>query len=246
MWKPLGPIKMKNYIIAASICLTAGVTAFATPLAPAYDTFGPLTGATFGGTGNPTDPVAIRNITDGNNSITLGLAAQQRYFNPPLTSANGTYFATSGQNNGLGSSSFQGATWNFDFYFNATAGDYTYKLSYGTDASALVTIDPAAIGDNGATPNKGGQNSENLLFPAFGNLSSFQLNSLVFDPNATGTYIFELAAYNRAGDQVGSSDVINVSVRSVPDVSSTAGLLGLGLIGLGLVQFRRNRFASAK
>ncbi len=195
------------------------------------------------GTGNPNDPVAITTIQDGNNTVVLGLAAQQRYFNPPLANnGSGTYFATPGQNNGFGGSSFQGATWNFDFYFDATSTGYTYKLLYGTDPLALSSVNPALIGDNGATPHIGGQNSENLLFPSWGNLSSFQLNGLPFDPYASAVYIFELEAFDAAGAQVGSS-TINVDVRSVPDTASTAGLLGLGVIGLALVNFRRTRLA---
>jgi hypothetical protein len=236
---------MKRHIILAYICLTGGIAAMATPLAPTYDTFGPLTTANWSGTGNPNDPVAITTIQSGNSTVTLGLAAQQRYFNPPLgNNGAGTYYATPGQNNGLGSSAFQGSTWNFDFYFDSTGGNFTYKLMYGTDASALVSVDPTLIGDNGPTPNHGGQNSENLLFPLWGNSSSFVANTLPFSPYATGVYIFELVAYNADGRAVGST-AINVNVGSVPDVASTAGLLGLGIVGLMLVNSRRNRSVRA-
>jgi hypothetical protein len=239
---------MKSYIITASIFLTAGVTAFATPsTAPAYTTFGPLSGANFGGTGNPTDPVAITTIGDNGNTITLGLAAQGRYANPQLDSAGGVYEATTGANNGLTTPGHAlGATWNFDFYFNATGGSYSYKLTYGLVGGPLLTVDPAHISDNKTTPNTGGQNSQNLLFPEWGTAPDSVLNTLLFDPTAPGVYVFELQAFNDAGAPVGTSDIINVAVRAVPDVSSTAGLLGLGIIGLGLVHFRRNRLARAK
>lgn len=224
-----------------------GLTAIAAPVTPTFTTFGPLTGAQWSGSGNPNDPVAISTINDGGNTITLGLAAQQRYSNPALANdGNGTYFATAGANNGLSGSHGLGATWNFDFYFDATGGSYTYKLFYGLDSSSLISVNPALIGDNGATPHAGGgQNSQNLLFPAWGNLSSFVLNGLAFDPNASGIYSFELVAYNDAGAQVGSS-AINVNVSRVPDTASTAGLLGLGIICLGLVQYRRTRMVRAK
>jgi hypothetical protein len=235
---------MKRYLTLAYICLTGGLTAFATPVTPTYTTFGPLNGAEWGGTGNPNDPVAITTIKNGDFTVTLGLAAQQRYFNPPLANDGaGTYFATPGANQGGpgNPSSFLGSTWNFDFYFDATGGSYTYKLFYGT-ASSLVSVDPTKIGDNGSTPHNGGQNSENLLFPAWGTSGSFVLNTLPFDPNANATYIFELVAYNAAGTQVGET-AINVQVGSVPDIASTAGLLGLGIVGLMFVNSRRTRLA---
>jgi len=238
---------MKQYFTIACICLTGGFAAIASPVTATFTTFGPLPGAQWSGSGNPNDPVAVTTIQDGNNTITLGLAAQQRYSNPPLANdGNGTYFATPGQNDGLTSPGHsQGATWNFDFYFDATGGSYTYKLLYGTDASSLLSINPALIGDNGSTPNTGGRNSENLLFPAWGNIGSFVINALPFDPNATAIYSFELVAYNVDGHAVGSS-AINVSVGSVPDIASTAALLGFGIVGLLVVHFRRTRLAGAK
>jgi hypothetical protein len=158
-----------------------------------------------------------------------------------------TYYATPGQNNGLGSSSYQGATWNFDFYFNATGGSYTYQLLFGTDALSLVSINPALVGDNGSTPNTGGQNSENLLFPAWGTLSSYQLNGLysTFDPNANAVYSFELEALNSDGTVVATT-AINVDVGTVPDAGSTVMLLGLGFAGLAIFGCSQNRLQVAK
>src|ERR1700761_2857030 len=109
---------MKSYILTACICFTAGATVLASPVAPHFDTFGELAGAQWSGSGNPHNPVAITTINTGGNTITLGLAAQQRYSNPPLANdGNGTYFATTGQNDGLDGhipAHAQGATWNFD------------------------------------------------------------------------------------------------------------------------------------
>src|ERR1700760_2686671 len=109
---------MKQYLTIASICLASGLTAIASPVTPSYDTFGNLNANWGGSSGNPHDPVAVTTVVDGGNTITLGLAAQQRYFNPPVgNNGAGTYFATTGQNNGGpgSSSAFQGALWNFDF-----------------------------------------------------------------------------------------------------------------------------------
>jgi len=238
---------MKKYLILTSVCLLGGFTAMAAPVTPTFDTFGQLAGATWSGAGNPDNPVAITTVTTGGNTITLGLAAQQRYSNPALgNDGNGTFYATPGQNNGLTSPGHaQGATWNFDFYFDSTGGTYTYKLFYGTDASSLISIDPTLIGDNGATPHHGGQNSQNLLFGSWGNGVSSVVNTLAFDPNASAIYSFELVAYNVDGRAVATS-AINVRVGAVPEISSTAGLLGFGIVGLMLVNFKRTRLARVK
>lgn len=236
---------MKTLVGLSSILLTTGIAVFAGPVTPTYTTFGELTGATWSGSGNPNNPVAITTINNDNNTITLGLAAQQRYSNPPLANNGaGTFYATPGENYGSPAtpttpgtpSNYQGATWNFDFYFDATGGSYTYKLLYGTDASSLITIDPALIGDNGATPNSGGQNSENLLFGNFGGVG----NTLAFDPNASAIYSFELEAFDSSGALIGTT-AINVNVGAVPDTGNTVCLLGLAFLGLALIGFRQHR-----
>ncbi len=51
---------------------------------PKFDSFGPLPAATYGGTGIPNDPSAITTIVDGSNTITLGLTATPRYYNPAI------------------------------------------------------------------------------------------------------------------------------------------------------------------
>ncbi|MGN6386632.1 MAG: VPDSG-CTERM sorting domain-containing protein [Verrucomicrobiota bacterium] len=226
-------------LLMAASTMAVGVT-------PSYDTFGNLSGATFGGSGNPTDPVAITTIRNaaGAPVLTLGLAAQQRYFNPAVgNNGAGTYFATPGQNNGLGSSSYQGATWNFDYYIDgigANTAGYSFKLFVGQDTTNPTGyFDPLLVGDNQTTPNGGGQNSENLLFPAFGNLASFQLNPLSgFDPNANADYSFVLAAYDANNTELGrSAIVVRVGTgTATPDAGSTSLLLGSALAGLALVR----------
>ncbi len=64
--------------------LLGGVNAEAAPISPTFDTFGTLSGATFGGTGIPNNAVAITRITSGGYNITLGLTAHGRFFNPPI------------------------------------------------------------------------------------------------------------------------------------------------------------------
>jgi len=82
-----------------TLALMAAATASqAAPVSPFYTTFGNLAGATFGGSGIPTDPTAITTA----NGVTLGLTAFGRYANPSLTNDGaGTFTATPGANTGL-------------------------------------------------------------------------------------------------------------------------------------------------
>jgi len=224
---------MNKILSLSAILLTTGFAALAVPVTPA-GTFGTLSGATWGGTGIPNNAAMTTTIANGGNTITLGLSATSRYSNPALANNGaGIFYATSGINNGLTTPGHTpGATWNFDFYFDATGGNYTYKLFYGLDPASLLSFDPTTIPDNQATPNHGGQNSENLVY-GFG------------DPNATGTYSFQLVAYDSAGAAIGQS-AINVIVSSVPDAASTASLMGLGLLGLALYGRRKHSLSAAK
>jgi hypothetical protein len=85
---------------------------------PVYDTFGPLTGANFGGTGIPNDTVAISSqFYDGDNLITVAMNATQRYDNPVVTNNGaGTFYAGTGSNiKGPGAGTL-GALWNWNYY----------------------------------------------------------------------------------------------------------------------------------
>ena len=112
----------KNPSLQFSIALIATfaiLPATATLATPIYDTFGPLDGATFGGTGIPTTEVAISSqFVDGDVEITVAMSATQRYSNPVVTNDGaGTYFATTGSNfGGAGESPTEGAHWNFNYY----------------------------------------------------------------------------------------------------------------------------------
>ena len=116
----------------ATACLTAilaAAPATAAPVTPVFTSFGALAAATFGGSGIPNDAVAITQIVDGDNVITLGLTAHQRYFNPPLVNDGaGTFAAGPGSNfgdpgnpGGPGPGTALGATWNFAFYVDIGA-----------------------------------------------------------------------------------------------------------------------------
>ena len=108
---------MKANQLLTTLALTVAVASTAlADIAPAYDTFSNLAGATWGGSGIPTDPAAISTFSLNGNNITLGLIAHQRYSNPALgNNGAGIYTATPGFNDGLAGKSM-GPTWNFGVY----------------------------------------------------------------------------------------------------------------------------------
>lgn len=226
-------MKTRKIASIASVCLLSGAAAFATPVTP-QGTVGSLPSATFDGTGDPTTPVEISQYSSGGVDITLGLAAQQRYFNPALKSHGGVYYAAPGHNTGGpgSTSTVDGALWNVDVYASLTGGSgifssgYTFDLLYNTTADGSPTEDgslaTASLFGLGDTTTTTFQDSENLEFASvFGP---------GFDPNAKGTYSFILEAHDAGGNLVAES-AIDVAV-GVPDAATNAGLLGLGLAGL--------------
>ncbi len=232
--------------------LAALVLVAATPLAlnatPLYDTFGPLTGANFGGVGIPNGSVAISSqFEDGTNLITVAMNATQRYSNPVVTNDGaGTFFAGTGSNTGgAGESSITGALWNFNYYIDVTGpgaklADYDIKLYYdfnpafdnGPANLGVVNVTNAILGSaNPLVTNA--QGSENLLFgylataipgvltPPSGAFTSF-------NPNATGEYNFAIQV-TRAGWAV---EQVRMDVQVIP-VPAALWLFGsaVGLLG---------------
>jgi len=230
---------MKTSLTIACL-LTSGLVATATSVT----TFGPLSGATWGGSGIDNNNAEITTITLPNptgaaaNVITLGLEANPR-LTPGVLANNGagTYFATPGSSAGHPT----WANWNMGFYIGAspdnTLGQYTFTLTYGLEGGSSFTFDPMLILDNTGAPNTA-QNSENLGF------SFLSIPIGGFDPNAFGTYDFTLNAY--AGQILVGSDSAKVVVgNGVPDGGNTLALLGFA--ACGLVAFKRasNRRQSA-
>jgi hypothetical protein len=242
--------KIQSVIMAVSL---AGVMS-----SSASTTFGSLPAATFGGSGNPNSAVEVTTITDGGNTVTLGLAAQQRYDNPALgNNGNATYYATTGANFGnplnpadTSHSSNLGATWNFDFYANIAGGGdlstYTFILKYQlTPGGPMGSLNLNNIAFFSGTPTTSTtlQDSENLNFSYLAvTIPGFvTAPGGTFNPNATGNYAFSLEA-DKAGSSIGESD-ITVDVAAVPEPSTilAGALLLLPFGASALRKLRKNR-----
>lgn len=245
-------------LVLAATCWP-GTAALAAPISPTFDTFGTLSGATFGGSGIPNNAVAITTISTPTHSVVLGLTAHHRFLNPPLTNDGaGTFFATPGANYGDPTfmtmpSSLLGATWNFAFYVDVGASSqsivvrllYDFDPSFATDESNHGVIEATIPG----TPPVEVQSSQNLLF-GFLSTPSMGPPSITpppgtFDPNAQGWYTFALRAYTLGGDFLGQSAiVVTVGNVAVPEPASLAtwGLCGIGAL-LTAARARRRRQA---
>ncbi len=234
-----------NYLRASSLSIRAACVGLAivstsaavAGITPSYDVFGKLAGATYGGTGIPTEPTAITTIgpaITGGDTITLGLIAHQRFSNPVLKDDDkGTYTATTGFNDGLaGPGHDLGPTWNFGLYLNITGvtsvpNTYTMVLRFMNNHNSDLADQLAFQFQKGT-------------FQDSWNLSMGFLDSIDFDPNAAGEYGIALDAYTINGDPLGSSAIV-VKVENpnaVPDSTSTSVLFGVAL--LGLVAFRQS------
>lgn len=219
---------------SAAIALAFAFSAYAGPISPTYNTFGPLPGATFGGTGIPNDAVAITTV----GGLTLAMSASQRFVGPNLANDGaGTFAAPAGVSLALPSPADPYALWNFNFYLSGATSTMAFRLFYdfdptvGNDESTHGTISfPGTTVPGGLAQNSWNLGMNFLAAPAAGLVPP----GGAFNPNAAGQYTFALVAYDGAtGPEIGRAAI----AVNVPE-PGTFALAGLALLGLAAARRR--------
>ena len=225
-------MKLTRIPLALGLALAGALSVQAAVFVPAFDSFGTLPGATFGGTGIPNDSVAFTTVAVNGGNLTIGLTAHQRFSENPAPTNNGagTFSAVSGGDTFSSAPNPLYARWNVGLYavFDGTGGIGNNTIDFYFDTNPAVGNDLPLAFTGGV-----GQDSQNMGF-AFYSAPGFATNGFAFDPDATGEYSFALVVRNANGGEIARS-AINVNVSNagtVPDGGVTAALLGFSILGL--------------
>ncbi|MEM6745153.1 MAG: hypothetical protein AAF676_15690, partial [Pseudomonadota bacterium] len=208
--------------------------------------------ATFGGSGIPNDTLSWKRFDLGNGDfLTMAMSATRRFQNPALSNdGNGTYFATTGSNDGTpgSASGLLGAKWNFNTYLNLETSnsnllsdydlDFFYDFDPGTDTADadLGQVDLSVALFGSGTFSEG---SQNLLFGFLAVDVPFLQDAPdgPFNPNAVGEYTFKLRAGLVGG---GGEETLEINVNVVP-VPGALPLLATAFGIAALVKRRSTR-----
>lgn len=225
-------------IAAIALCLSSVPSASAITITPTGTSFGPLSAATFGGSGIPNDAVQITTVGD----VTLGLTATPRYSDPAVTNDGaGTFSAVVGNDTAQGHPAY--AQWNVDLYVQGLATNQFARLFYDNDSSV------------------GNDVSSSIFLPVdyqdSWNLGMSFLNGGVFNPNTSGQYAFALVVYqsvvltdsaNEGPVQLGSVEqgraAILVNVGNASSVPDGGNMMLMFAGAIGALAMLRRRFVA--
>lgn len=217
----------------------------AAPVEPVYDFFEDLPDATWGGSGIPTGPAAIKHVPSLGANIAL--IAHHRYNNPPLANDGaGNYFALPGANDGTPGNPGDQSTWNIGLYVNLPSSfapdEFEFRFYYDVDPGANTDLSEMGYLTARLSTGEKREDSQNMTF----DFLRMNVPGMIsppsypdpFDPFAEGEYSFALIAVDENGDELPEGRVaINVYVgaQAVPDAGGTMTLLLVGgvlLVGL--------------